>query len=59
MFPEVIQGNGTLEEDIEAVEECLKLAWKALPNSLFEGYIESMQRRVEMCIQAGGWYTKY
>jgi hypothetical protein len=59
MFPEIMNGGGTSEEDIEQVEECLKAAWIVLPNSLFEGYIESMERRVKMCIQAGGWHTKY
>jgi hypothetical protein len=54
MFPEIMNSGGTSEEDIEQVDECLKAAWIALPNSLFEGYIESMERRVKMCIQAGG-----
>jgi transposase len=59
MFPEIMQSGGDSEEDIKQVEECLKAAWNALPNELFEGYIESMQRRVAMCIQAKGWHTKY
>ena len=59
MFPEIMNGKGTSEEDIKQVEECLKAAWNALPNSLFEGYIESMKRRVAMCIEAKGWHTKY
>ena len=59
MFPEIINGKGTSEEDIKQVEECLKAVWNALPNSLFEGYIESIKRRVVMYIEAKGWYTKY
>ena len=59
VFPEIMYSGGKLEEDIKEVEECLKAAWNSLPNSLFKGYIESMQKRVEMCIQAGGWHTKY
>jgi hypothetical protein len=59
MFPEVISSGGTSEENIREVEECLKVAWDALPSSLFEGYVESIKRRVKMCIQAKGWHTKY
>ena len=59
MFPEIMNSGGTSEEDIEQVEECLKAVWNTLPNSLFEGYIKSMKKRVEMCIQAKGWHTKY
>jgi DDE superfamily endonuclease/Transposase len=59
MFPEIMNGGGKSEEDIKQVEECLKAAWIALPSGLFEGYIESMERRVKMCIQAEGWHTKY
>ena len=59
MFPDIMQGGGKSEEDIKKVEECLKAAWEALPNSLFEGYIRSMKQRIDMCIKAEGWYTKY
>ena len=53
MFPEIMNSKGLSEEDIEQVEECLKAAWNALPSSV-EGYIESMERRVERCIQVNG-----
>ena len=59
MFPNVIYGGGKSEEDIQKVEECLKAVWEALPNSLFEGYIRSMKKRIDMCITAYGWHTKY
>ena len=54
-----MHGGGKSEEDIQRVEECLKAAWEALPNSLFEGYIRSMKKRIDMCIAAEGWHTKY
>jgi hypothetical protein len=59
MFPDIMSGGGKSEEDIQKVEECLKAAWEALPNSLFEGYIKSMKKRIDMCIKADGWHTKY
>ena len=54
-----MNGKGTSEEDIIQVEQCLKVVWNVLPNSLFEGYIKSIKRRVDICIKANGWYTKY
>jgi DDE superfamily endonuclease len=59
MFPDIMSRGEQSEEDIKRVEECLKAAWAALPNSLFEDLIESMSRRIEMCILADGWHTKY
>ena len=59
MFPNIMSGGRKSEEDIQKVEECLKAAWEALPNDLFEGYIESMKKRIDMCIKANGWHTKY
>lgn len=59
MFPDIMGGGGQSEEDIEKVEECLKEAWQALPDSLFEGYIHSMEESIKMCILAKGWHTKY
>jgi hypothetical protein len=59
MFLEVMTSTGKSEEDIKAVEEALKAAWDALPNSLFESLVESMERRIDACILAKGWHTKY
>ena len=59
MFPDVIYSREKSEEDIQKVEECLKAAWEALPNILFEGYIRSMKKRIDICIAADGWHTKY
>ena len=59
MFPEIINGGGQSEEDIKRVEDCLKAAWNALPNTLFEDLIRSMESRIKMCIKADGWHTKY
>ena len=59
MFPEIMNCSGESEEDRANLEEALKVAWEALPNSLFESLIESMPRRIEACIAANGWHTKY
>ena len=59
MFPEVMQSTGKSEEVIKAIEEALKAAWDALLDSLFESLIESMEKRIDACILAKGWHTKY
>jgi hypothetical protein len=59
MFPEVMANSGTTEEDIKQLEEALKAAWNALPDSLFESLVQSMPRRIAACIEAKGWHTKY
>jgi DDE superfamily endonuclease len=59
MFLEIMSGGGQSEEDIEQVQECLKAAWNALPNSLFQKLVESMEKRIKDCIMAKGWHTKY
>jgi hypothetical protein len=42
MFLEIMNSGGELEEDIKRVEECLKAAWEALPDSLFEELIKEV-----------------
>jgi hypothetical protein len=59
MFLDIMNSEGKAEEDIQKVEECLKAVWDALPNSLFESLIKSMNARMDMCILAKGWHTKY
>jgi hypothetical protein len=59
MFPGIWESNGESEEDLKNLEEALCTAWDALPNSLFESLVESMPRRIQACIEADGWHTKY
>ena len=42
-----------------AMEEALKEACATIPVSFFEELIESMPRRIQACIDANGWHTKY
>ena len=59
MFPELWESNERSEEDRTAIEEALKQAWATIPVSFFEDLVESMERRVQVCIDANGWHTKY
>ena len=58
MHPE-LEEMGTGENAIEALETALIEAWDALPDSLFESLLESMEKRRDAVIAAKGWHTKY
>ena len=59
MFPKLWYSKGKSEEDCTIIEEALKEAWATIPVSFFENLIESIERRVQACIDADGWHTKY
>jgi transposase len=59
MFPDLWNSNGKSEEDRTAIEEALKEAWAMIPVSFFEELVESIEKRVQACIDADGWHTKY
>jgi hypothetical protein len=59
MFPDVINGKGDSEEDRSALEEALKAAWLEIPDAFFDALVESMPARIQACIDAKGWHTKY
>ena len=58
-YPELSNASGKSEEDIQAMQEALKDCWDQLPGETFDALYQSMPNRVEACIQAGGWHTKY
>jgi len=41
------------------MERCLKEAWDSLDPELFTKLGESILARIEACIKASGWHTKY
>lgn len=43
----------------QRLELCLQIIWNILDNSLFEKLGVSISRRIEACIVAKGWHTKY
>jgi hypothetical protein len=59
MFPELWKSNRKSEEDRTAMKKALKEAWATIPVSFFENLVESMEQRVQACIAANGWHTKY
>lgn len=59
MFPDMMMATKDTDEDRKNLEKALKVAWEALPDTFFESLVMSMPARVEACIEANGWHTKY
>ncbi|KAM5527048.1 hypothetical protein FOXYSP1_20560 [Fusarium oxysporum f. sp. phaseoli] len=47
------------ETNITELIISIKLAWAAISTDEITNLIDSLPRRIEACIQARGWYTKY
>lgn len=58
MFPrlDLLRNN---EVDRAKLIECIKLAWAAITPEQINRLIDSLPRRLNACIRARGWYTKY
>ncbi|KPA35671.1 transposase [Fusarium langsethiae] len=58
MFPHLnlLKNN---EVDKAKLIECIKLAWAAITSEQINRLIDSLPRRLDACIRARGWYTKY
>jgi hypothetical protein len=59
MFPTVMADKCESEEARMRLESCLQAAWDTLEQELFNALYQSMRHRIEACIAADGWHTKY
>ena len=59
MFPDVVADKSELEHARQRLESCLQAAWDTLDKELFDNLYKSMPKRIEACILADGWHTKY
>ena len=57
-YPELLN-SGKSEQAIQDLENALVDAWNQLPEKLFESLIKSMPHRIDACILAKGWHTRY
>jgi len=58
MFPDAADKSES-EHSRQRLESCLQAAWDTLDKELFDALYESMPARIEACIAAKGWHTKY
>jgi hypothetical protein len=59
MFLKVANDLSESEYARQRLESCIQVAWDTLNQGLFDKLGRSMRARVEACIAADGWYTKY
>lgn len=54
-----LDGIQSKVEQERILEEVLPLCWQALDQSVIESLVKSMPARIEACIAANGWQTRY
>jgi len=59
MFPDVAADKSESEYARQRLESCIQAAWDTLDKGLFDALGASMPDRIEACIKAKGWHTKY
>jgi hypothetical protein len=59
MFPDVAADKSESEHARQRLESCLQAAWDTLEKEKFDVLYKSMSKRIEACIAANGWHTKY
>jgi hypothetical protein len=52
----IIDEDDTIRDEIF---QALKKAWSMIDDDIMRELIESMSRRIQICIDAEEWYTKY
>lgn len=58
-YPDIIDTPGRPDKVKERLAEVLPLVWDTIPEELFDKLWQSMPNRVNVVIEAKGWYTKY
>ena len=59
MFPEVVKDKSESEYARQRLESCIQATWDTLDKGIFDNLYLSMESRMEACIAAKGWHTKY
>lgn len=59
IYPELSACKGKSEQDRENIGDALKACWAAIPKARFDALYQTMSHRIEACIAADGWQTKY
>ena len=57
--PDIDDVTGGDDKAREELWKALEEAWTLINEETMRGLIESMKRRIDTCISAEGWYTKY
>jgi hypothetical protein len=59
MFPDIVTDRSESEHARQQLESALQAAWDTIDKKDFDCLYKSMPDRIEACIKAKGWHTKY
>jgi len=59
MFPDIATDKSESEHARQQLESALQAAWDTIDKESFDCLYQSMPSRIEACIKAEGWHTKY
>ena len=59
MFPEIASDTSKSENARQRLESALQAAWDTIDKTAFDKLGATMGHRIEACIAAEGWHTKY
>jgi len=59
MFFKVANDKSELEYARQRLESYIQVAWDTLDKALFDNLYLSIEAKIEACIKAKGWHTKY
>jgi transposase len=57
--PDIESFRGTEKELRKQLAELIEEAWELIDQEYFDRLVDSMPRRIEAGIAAGGWHTEY
>lgn len=53
-----LDNESSKDRQLEILTEVLPEAWRSIRRGIIEGVLDSMPRRVQAVLDAGGWHTK-
>lgn len=59
MFPEIAEDTSKSEDTRQCLESALQAVWDTIDKEVFDNLGATMGHRIEACILAEGWHTKY
>jgi len=59
LYPDVELWKGSDDDITKRMESALFEAWRSIDDGVVAACVNSMRSRIEACIAADGWYTKY
>ena len=59
MFPKIARDTSESKDTRQCLESTLQAAWDTIDKDVFDNLGATMNHRIEACIAADRWHTKY